>query len=80
MKIIHTMGVYANGNRKHNGVDPKFLDNHIEYNLTYRPGRAFFVDGKCLNRGYLSKEHCEEIERELAANPVVMTRDTQPYH
>jgi hypothetical protein len=43
------------------------LDAHIEYNLMYRPGRAFFVDGRCLNRGYLSDDECKEISNELTA-------------
>lgn len=79
MKIHHTMGVYNNGDRKHNGVFPEHLKDHIEYNLTYRPGRAFFVDGKCLNTGYLGKERCDEIEKGLAAKPFPQTRCTMPY-
>jgi hypothetical protein len=80
MKIIHTMGVYANGDRKHNGVTSDHIDDHIKYNLTFRPGRALFVDGKCVHRGNLSQESCDAIERELAAKPVSMRTDTMPYH
>lgn len=79
MKVHHTMGVYSNGERKHNGVDPRDLADHIKYNLEMRPGRAFFVDGKCLHVGYLGKERCDEIEAELVAKPVQMTRCTAPY-
>ena len=79
MRIHHTMGVYNNGSRKHNGVAASDLAGHIEYNLAMRPGRAFFVDGVCKNVGYLGKERCDEIERELASNPVPMTRCTAPY-
>lgn len=78
-KIHHSMGVYNNGDRVHNGVDPDHLDSHIEYNKVMRFGRALFVDGVCLNEGYLSKERCDAIVAELAANPVVMTRVTVPY-
>lgn len=79
MKVHHTMGVYNDGSRKHNGVAHTDLAGHIDYNLTMRPGRAFFVDGKCHNVGYLGKERCDAIEAELAAKPVVMPRCTAPY-
>lgn len=73
----HTRGVYNNGEFKDNGVAPEDLDIHIEYNLTMRPGRAFFVDGVCLNRGYLSEERCRSIEAELVG--VTASRCTRPY-
>lgn len=75
--IHYTIGFYANGDSKSNGVPSENLQSHIEYNLAMRPGRAFFVDGKCLNQGYLTKERCDEIEKEIAGR--VATRDTQPY-
>lgn len=76
--MIHfTIGYYANGESKANGVMSENLASHIDYNLTMRPGRAFFVDGKCLNQGYLDKARCDEIEKEIASQ--VATRDTQPY-
>lgn len=78
-KIHHTMGVYNNGDCKHNGVHPNDLKDHIEYNLRMRPGRAFFVDGLCLNNGYLSQERIDEIVEELATKPVVMNTVTLPY-
>lgn len=77
-KIHHTAGYYANGDRKVNGVAAENLQDHIQYNLDMRPGRAFFVDGKCVNQGYLSKERCDEIEQELAG--ATMNKDTAPYH
>ena len=77
--IHHTMGVYSDGSRKHNGVDSEHLQVHIDYNKTMRFGRALFVDGKCVYKGYLSQEECDAIEREWAANPRVMTRCTAPY-
>lgn len=73
----HTRGVYANGEFKDNGVAPEDLEIHIEYNLTMRPGRAFFVDGVCRNRGYLSEEQCRRVEAELVG--VTATRCTRPY-
>ena len=54
--MLHqTVGVYANGSFKRNAVKPEHLQDHIDYNLKMRPGRAFFVDGECLNRGYLTE-------------------------
>ena len=79
MKLHHTMGVYANGDRKHNAVKPEHLADHIQYNLEWRPGRAFFVDGVCKNLGYLTQETCDAIETELAANPRVLHYCTMPY-
>ncbi len=75
--IHHTAGYYANGSSKTNGVKSENLAGHIQYNLRYRPGRAFFVDGVCLHHGYLDQERCEEIESELS--DVKANRDTAPY-
>jgi len=49
--IYHSRGVYASGDFKDNAVRAEDIINHIWYNLTFRPGRAFFVDGVCLNSG-----------------------------
>lgn len=78
--IHHTMGVYRNGERKHNGVTSANLQNHIAYNITYRPGRALFVDGKCLHHGSLNAAQIATIEEELKLNPVVLREDSAPYH
>lgn len=77
--IHHTRGVYNNGEWKDNGVTSEHLASHIWYNLTMRPGRAFFVDGFCLNDGYLGSERTKAIEKELQANPIKMAKDTAPY-
>lgn len=77
--IHHTMGVYANGDRKHNGVPSENLALHIAYNVRLRFGRALFVDGICIHTGYLSREEADAIETELAQKPIRMDRDTQPY-
>lgn len=81
MTIHHTMGVYNNETvaYKHNGVAHDHLKEHIAYNLLMRPGRAFFVDGVCLNTGYLSQERIDAIIAELKAAPVVMRECTAPY-
>ena len=78
--MIHTTtGVYNNDERKTNGVPSEGLANHIKYNITRRPGRAFFLDGVCIHTGYLSDERCLEWEKKLQAEEP-QTRDTQPYH
>ena len=78
--MIHTtMGVYRNGEKKYNGVPSEYLADHLSYNIFLRPGRALFLDGVCINRGYLSKEEVEKIEAEQLANPIKMTKDTAPY-
>ena len=79
-RIHHTRGVYNNGEYKDNGVHSHFLDQHIQYNTTMRFGRALFVDGWCVHKGYLDDKRIAEIERQLKKKPVVMDRDTQPYH
>lgn len=76
--MIHTtVGIYNDGSRKCNGVSSEDLASHIWYNINLRPGRAFFVDGFCLNEGYLGKERCEEINEEIKA--VKVTKNTVPY-
>jgi len=79
MTIHHTMGVYANGDRVHNGVPSANLAEHRAQNLFCRPGRAFFIDGVCHNQGYLSQNDVAAITAELAATPMVMHKDTAPY-
>lgn len=79
MVIHHTMGVYPNGDRVHNGVADEHLAQHIEYNDTFRPGRALFVDGKCRLKGSLKADTIAAIEAELVAKPVQMSRVTTPY-
>jgi hypothetical protein len=79
MKIHHTRGVYSDGSFKDNGVADTSLKEHVEYNLKMRPGRALFVDGKCVNQGYLTREQCDRIERQLKKNPIHMKKDTAPY-
>lgn len=56
MKIHHTRGVYANGDFKDNAVLDSDLADHIEYNKTFRFGRALLVDGKVVYNGYLTDE------------------------
>lgn len=59
-KSFHiTVGIYASKNYKINGVLPEDLESHIEYNKTFRFGRALVVDGKVEYLGYYKTE--EEV-------------------
>jgi len=76
-RIHHTVGVYNNDSHTTNGVLGEHLKGHIEYNLTFRPGRAFFLNGKCLHDGYLSLERCLQWEKKLEVAP--QPKHTLPY-
>lgn len=79
-KIYTTVGVYNNGDYKMNGVKESNLLEHIKYNLEYRPGRAFFVDGVCLHKGNLDNDRIELWEFEINNQPKFkMSVDTAPY-
>jgi hypothetical protein len=77
MKIHTTIGIYSNGERKINGVSSEFLQGHIKYNLDHRPGRAFFVDGLCLNQAHLTPKEVDKLSEELKT--IIVTKDTVPY-
>ena len=78
-EIHSTVGVYPNGDRKCNAVTHENILGHIHYNLSYRPGRALFVDGFCFCRGSLSWEQCKKIEKDLQENPRYPVKDSAPY-
>lgn len=73
----HTRGVYSNGEYKDNGVLAENLGAHIQYNMVFRPGRAFFLDGKCLYPGSLGWTRCEELEKSMTWPKA--TKDTALY-
>lgn len=50
------VGVYNDGSYVVNVVRDCDLANNIEYNKLWRPGRAYIVDGKVVNKGYLTAE------------------------
>lgn len=67
---------YRNGDHKYNVVDMKDLENHIEYNKIFRPGRIMFmedttcippvegyVEPKLINDGMLKPEYLEPFYR-----------------
>lgn len=73
-----TVGVYPNGSMKTNGVTPKNLKEHIDYNLSFRPGRALFVDGVMVYAGHLDEKAMREA-LEIVPKIPRPTRDTAPY-
>lgn len=78
-KIHLTVGVYNNDEHVRNGVDEEDLHSHIQYNINKRPGRALFVDGKCVHQGYLGKERCEAWEKKIIDEFTVPGKCTAPY-
>jgi hypothetical protein len=84
--VIHTtVGVYPNWRflgehgYKTNGVLPEHLESHIEYNKTFRWGRALFVDGKCVYPGSLGPIDIAEWESKLESPGYTLTKCTAPY-
>lgn len=84
-KIYTTIGVYPNseiGNIasvKVNGVLEEHLKSHIDYNKTWRFGRALFVDGVCVYEGYVDPEKLKKWAKALESFPVLV-KCTAPYH
>lgn len=74
-----TVGVYMNGQYKYNIVRDEDLENHIKYNKIFRFGRGLFVDGKCVNQGYLSEEQVRNWEKSISEMEFDMSHDTRPY-
>jgi len=60
-----TVGVYNSDTYIINIVKPEHLENHIEYNKIFRPGRALFVDSKCVHAGYLNEQRMIEWENKI---------------
>ena len=80
-ETIHTtIGVYADGSYKTNGVKHEHLKVHIEYNKTMRFGRALFVDGKCVHNGYLNSTEVKEFEEKIKKENIKKDKCTAPYH
>ena len=78
--MIHTtIGIYRDGSYKTNGVDSEHLQQHIEYNKTYRFGRALVVDGEIVYYGYFNNAK-DELKSILANINVKHDKCTAPYH
>ena len=84
-KPIHIcVGFYANMDYVVNYVRDEDLKENIEYNKTYRPGRAYFVDGKYSHGGVFNDdampafiEKCKQQLKELGLQP--RNFDSRPY-
>lgn len=61
-----TVGVYSNHTHVTNIVRPEDLVGHIEYNRVMRFGRALFVDGVCVHKGYLNEKDIAEWTKIIA--------------
>ena len=78
--MIHTtIGIYANGDFKINGVSEDHLESHIEYNQKYRPGRALVVDGKIEYCGYLKESEILHILKKNNLENLKLEKSTVPY-
>ena len=77
--LHHTRRVYPDGTFVDNVVAEIDIDRHIEFNMVTRPECAFFVDGRCRTYGYIPKERCISIEKELEQNPIPLDKATKPY-
>lgn len=58
-----TLGIYHNKDYKFNVVRDEDLQEHIEYNKTWRPGRLLYVDGKRVNNGCINPEYLDEYDK-----------------
>jgi len=79
--IFSSVGIYPNGSYKVNGVSKVNITDHIEYNKTYRPGRALFIEGICHNKGSLTEAEVIEWSDRIMEDKETFWRDvdTQPY-
>ena len=74
-----TVGVYMNGVYKVNIVRDEDLEDHIQYNKKFRFGRGLFLDGKCINQGYLSGEQVRNWEKRISEMEFDLTHGTRSY-
>lgn len=59
------VNVYTNEDFVIEEISKNKLIEHISYNKTMRFGRAIFVDGKCVHKGYLTKDQIKQWEVKL---------------
>ena len=76
-----TLGVYPNGQYMFNGVREEDLEDHIQYNKTFRPGRLLYVDGQRVYDGMV--KDCSKYDRVAAEfykrHNIDMSKPTLPY-
>jgi hypothetical protein len=66
--LHHVRGVYLNGQFEDSKVKSEDLANHLYYDIHFRPGRALFLDGKCLHKGHLEMSRCMDIQNALVVS------------
>jgi len=75
-----SVGVYASGNHVVNIVRDEHIIDHIEYNKLMRPGRALFVNGECLNTGYLNSEEVKKWKDKIKGINIDSSIASEKYH
>lgn len=73
------IGVYSSGDYKVNIVEDAHLESNVEYNRVFRPGRAYFVDGVCVQKGYLNDLAIDEWADKIKTFNIDSSRSTVPY-
>ena len=58
-----TLGVYLSGDYTYNVVREEDLEEHIQFNKTFRPGRLLYVDGQRIYNGVLKKEALPKYDK-----------------
>lgn len=66
-KPVSVLRVYNDGSRVEKTIPIHEAATEVSYNMLRRPGCAVFVNGLCVQEGYLSKERCMDITYELFA-------------
>ncbi len=79
LEINHSRRVYNNNDYTDNGVRKADLKDHIEYNKKMRFGTALFINGICVNYGYLGKERCDKIAKEIIGLDIKVKPSELPY-
>ena len=78
-----TLGVYLSGDYTYNVVREEDLEEHIQFNKTFRPGRLLYVDGQRVYNGVIKKEALSKydtIAKEFYASyNINMNKPTIPY-
>jgi hypothetical protein len=74
-----TIGLYPNGQFKCNIVAPEHLADHIEYNKLNRFGRALFVNGECVYRGFVSDETISDMEVKIPTLKLDISKVSEKY-
>ena len=75
-----SVGVYANGDHIINIVRDEHIIGHIEYNQQFRPGRALFVNGECINKGYLKDESVDKWKEKIKEMNIDSSTSSERYH